>query len=416
MLTKTFKFIVFVVVLAVIGLAVASFITINSIEDAKKENEDAQFKIEELKDSLNSLESALGHTNKELADHETRIEKYQEIISAWSKATPNVNEAVERITVAFEEVAENLHLYPAEKTVGIEDKMMDALYGAIRSTDPVSIAKDFETMVNKLNDVRYDNIMRNKIAKIEQNGVTFPEDKNGIEDLRAYYESFTENIAVMDSFVAMGLNKELETLEGLLDKDEEDDLAKVFENAVQEIKTPVLPTTSLTKANDAWSALCVVLECDDILGENTQKARELLDFYFVRVNELIHLTNSIRAEIDRIHTFDPDVTHEEIDALNILVESLLSFEVTVDVLNTEKMNYVDLLNEARLLPHKNEAFEEVKMNYDAYYEEANGNRDILIALVEIKDAAFNAIETAKSVDEIKALVKGAKFAFAKYFE
>lgn len=416
MLTKTFKLFVFIVVLAVIGLAVSAFITINSIEDAKKENEVAQLKIEELNSSINSLESALENTNQEILTHKERIEKYQDIISAWSKATPKVNEAVERIVAAYENVAANIHLYPTDKTKDLEDEMMNSVYSAIRSTDPISFAKTFEEKVMKLQEVRYDNIMNEKMAKIEQNGVTFPEDKKAIEELRSYYDTFLENSLVIESFRELGLEENLKTLEALLDADEESDLAKVFENAVQEIKTPVLPTTSLKKANDAWDALCVALECDDILGEDTQKARELLDLYFVRVNELIHLTNSIRAEIDRIHRFDPDITHEEINALNILVENLLSFEVTVDVLNTEKMNYVDLLNEARLLPHKNEAFEEVKMNYDAYYEEANGNRDILIALVEIKDATFNAIETAKSVDEIKALVKGAKFAFAKYFE
>ena len=92
------------------------------------------------------------------------LKKYQDILSAWTKATPNVNEAVNRIVVAYEDIAKNSHLFPAEKLEGLEDAMMDAVYGAIRFTDPLSIAKEFENKTGKLNEIRYDNIINDKTA------------------------------------------------------------------------------------------------------------------------------------------------------------------------------------------------------------------------------------------------------------
>lgn len=416
MLTNKFKLLVFLVVIAVAALGVTSFIALKSIEDAKAENEVAKLKIEDLNNSVNSLQSELKDTNKEISDHEDRIKKYQDIFSAWSKATPNVNEAVKKIVSAYEEIVMNAHLFPQDKIKGLEDEMMDAVYGAIRSTDPLTVAKEFETKAAKLNEVRYDNIINGKIEKIKQNGVTFPEDTVAIEELRTYYNSFLENAAIIESFREQGLDRELVSLEALLDTDEENDLALKFEKEVASIKTPILPTTSLAKANDAWSALCVAIESNDTLSENTLKARALLDFYIARKNKLVDLTNVIRTEIDRIHTADPDVTHDEIAALNFKVDELLSLEVSIEVLNTDKTDYVALLKEARLLPHKNDAFKEVKAAYDTYYAKANNDRDILIALVDIKDATFNAIEKAESTDEIKALVENAKINFAKCFK
>lgn len=416
MLTKKINLVIFLVLIAVIGLAVASLITFNLVEDTRTENEGAQIKIDELKSSVNSLEAALEGTKNELADHENRIKKYQEIINAWSKATPNVNEAVQKIVEAGEEVLMDAHLYPVDKIKGFEDEMMDAVYGAIRSADPLPIAKDFAAKVDKLREVRYDTVMSEKTEKIKQNGVTFPEDKKAVEELRAYYDSFLEDAAVINSFKELGFDKALDEIEALLDADEENDLAKAFEDAVAEIKTPITPTTSFTKANDAWDALCDAFEQDDTPAKSTVCARAVLDVYILQANKLINLTKKIRTEIDRIHTVDPDVTHEEIAALDLMVDELLALDVTVDALNTDDKDYVALLEEARLLPHKNDAFAEVKAAYDVYYAKANGDRDVLIALVDRKDATFNAIENAKSIETIDDLVKNAKAAFEDCFK
>lgn len=416
MFTNKTNWIVLVVALTVVALICSSVIAFKSIEEAKNENEAANTKIEELNDALDVLYEALESTKYEVLNHEERIKNYQEIIAAWSKATPNVTGAIKRITSIYEDVMVHAHLFDKAKLVGLEDEMMNATLSAIRSNDPLSFATSFEKKINDLNKTRFDNVFASKVASINKNGVTFPEDEQGVKDLRAYYDSFVENCAVMEAFVQFGFDATLANFETLLDADEENDLSNAFEKAVLDITTPILPTTSLTNANDAWDALCLAFEDEDVFIESVTKARELLDLYTARVNVLINLSNTIRAEIDRIHTVDPDVTYDDVAALGAMVDELLSFDVTLDVLNTEKTDYVALLEEAKLLPYKNAAFKEIKDVYDACYSKANGNRDILISLVEIKDATFNAIELAKSSTEIEELVENAKKAFEICFE
>ena len=416
MFTNKTNWIVLVVALTVVALICSSVIAFKSIEEAKNENQMANSKIAELNNSLDVLGAALDSTNNEVLNHEEKIKNYQEILAAWSKATPDVSDAVKRITSAYEDVMVHAHLFDKVRLVGLEDEMMSAVLCAIRSNDPLSFATSFEKKINDLNKTRFDNVFTSKVASINKNGVTFPEDEQGIKELRAYYDSFCENCAVIEAFVGFGFDTTLANFEALLDADEERDLSNAFEKAVLDIKTPILPTTSLTKANDAWSALCLALEDEDVLAESVVKARELLDFYTARVNVLNNLTDMIRAEIDRIHTADPNVTYEEVSTLGAMVDELLSFEVTVDVLNTEKTDYVALLEEATLLPHKNDAFRAIKAMYDDCCVKANGNRDLLIALVDIKDVALNTIELAKSTQEIEELVESAKKAFSNCFE
>ena len=556
MITNKIKLIFFIVALAIVALGVSSFLALKSIEDAKIENENAKFKIEELNNSLNALQSALENTNDEISDHEERIKKYQEIISAWSKATPDVNNAVKKIMSAYEDVAKNSRLFPKDKIKGLEDNMMNAVYSVIRSTDPQSLADNFVKTITQLNESRYDNIIKSKITQIKKDGVTFPEDTKAINELRAYYNSFLENSAVIESFKVMGLDKEIASLEAQLDADEENDLAKAFEKTVSEIKTPITLATVLDTANTAWKTLYNALEKDDKLAENTAKARALLDTYTVRINQLklakekanainskisalkiyadiatknmissleaeisawikefqiddanmslvndltplkkayekaiadlrtlyeaykravegigkvnvgskplidaalnayeaikefkdtnallslekentvealfdtlqralysynyrVELIDSIRTEIDRIHSADPDVSHEDIAKLNLKVEELLAIETSINVINEGKTNYVALLEEARLLPYKNEAFVVVKTTYDTYYEQANNDRTLILALVEIKDNSLKAIENAKSTDEIKELIEKAKSDFQNCFK
>ena len=416
MFTNKTNLIVFAVIIAVVALICTSVVAFISIEDAKKENESANLKIEELKSSLNSLQSELVDTNKEISEQDKHIQKYQEILSAWSKATPNVNEAIKKIAIAYEDVASNAHLFPKDKIAGLEDDMMDAIYSVIRSTEPLSLAKDFENNIEDLSKSRYDNIMKAKIEAIKQNGVTFPEDRDEILSLRDYYNGFLEDAAVTDSLNAQGLNNDLAILEAALDTDEENDLALIFEKEVEAIKTPILPGTSLEKAIEALGALTKALEPDDEFSESTEEARQLLALYIERATQLIRLTDAIRLEINRIHTADPNVTYEEIATLDAMVDELLTLDVTIEVINTEDLNYVMLLKETRLLPYKNDAFKEVKAAYDMYYTMANDVREILISLVEIKDATFNAIENAQSIDEINSIVEKAKIDFAKCLE
>jgi hypothetical protein len=94
---------------------------------------------------------------------------------------------------------------------------------------------------------------------------------------------------------------------------------------------------------------------------------------------------------------------------------LLSLSQPIESLNTQTTNYVELLALVRLLPYKNEAFSEVKSLYDTYYAKANGNRELIIALVDIKDAYLNAIEKSMTVEEIDALVEETRTKFISCF-
>lgn len=556
MFTNKTNLIVFAVIIAVVALVCTSVVAFISIEDAKKENEAAKLKIEELNGSIDALKSELEKTHSEAKTHKEQLEKYQQIFDAWTKSTPEVNEAVNRITDTYSRVLESAHLFPQSRLEGLEDEVMDAIYGAIRSTNPGVAASNFEKVISKLEKARYDNVIKEMIQKIKENGVTFPEDEEAVAELEDYFDKFTNNAEVINSFKAQGIDSEIKALKDSLDSDEENDLVKAFEDAVAEIKAPITLNTSLEKANVAWNKLYAALESDDTLKESTVKARELLDEYTARkaqlenakktadvinsdtfalkiapdlatknaiadlearinawisefnidnanmylvndlapvkkayeneltklralygafkkavesigkvnvnskasidnafsafknikdfkdtdtllflespytvselyaalekayndFNYLVSLINAIRAEIDRIHTADPNVTYEDVNGLDAMTDELLSLGATADVLNTEKTDYVTLLKEARLLPYKNDAFKEIKSAYDAHYAEANDNRDIILALVAIKDAALNDVEKANTTEEINAVVGKAKADFVKCFE
>jgi tetratricopeptide (TPR) repeat protein len=390
-------------------------------------------------------------------------------------------------------------------------------------------------------------VILSKIEQITENGVSFEEDSEAVASLREYYDSFSQNESVVRSFVEQGIDKKVESLEKAIDSDEENDLAKAFEDAVAQINTPITLATSLKNANDAWNTLQNALETDDVLAESTVNARSLFVSYALRYEELLiakeeadvinemisklvispdlttrdsiefietkisdwmqkfnieaenaNMVNdltpsktayeraiseiaalyeayknavekigkvtqcskpdidnalksyesikdykdadvilslesphtvaelyelieeslehynrivdkitSIRNEIDRLHDVDPDVTHEEISALDVSVSELLALEITLDALNTDEKDYVELLGGARLLPHKNDAFREIKSTYDKCYEMANNDRDVILELVSIKDSSLNDVERATSVEEINKIVEKA---------
>lgn len=286
MFTNKTKLIGFVAIIALIGLICSSVIAFISIENAKKENAAAQVKIAELGGAINSLEDTLEKTNADVIEHENLINKYQEIFTAWSNATPEVKNAIDDITAAYGDAMKNAHLFPTELLDELEDEMMNAIYGAIRSTDPVSVTKDFEKFVSKTSESRYDLVLNGMLNKVKENGVTFPEDVEGVKNARAYFNGFLNDADIMNSFKEQELDKMLADIEALLDTDEENDLARVFEEAVAKITTPITLETSLEEANKAWNDLYSVLEAADMPAESTRNARALLDTYIQRKVQL----------------------------------------------------------------------------------------------------------------------------------
>lgn len=547
MFTYKTNLIVFAVVLAVIAVVSSIAIAFNSIADAKSENDDAKAKIVELNGMIDRLQSTLKDTQTEISHHRERIEDYKDIFEAWSKATPQVSEAIKQIAGEYSRALENAHMYPYEVINNLEDEMLNAICSALRSTNPFVVVEEYKSIVFKANEARYDNVILSKIEQIIENGVSFEEDSEAVASLREYYDSFSQNESVVRSFVEQGIDKKVESLEKAIDSDEENDLAKAFEDAVAQINTPITLATSLKNANDAWNALQNALEADDVLAESTVNARFLFVSYALRYEELLiakeeadvinemisklvispdlttrdsiefietkisdwmqkfnieaenaNMVNdltpsktayeraiselaalyeayknavekigkvtqcskpdidnalksyesikdykdadvilslesphtvaelyelieeslehynrivdkitSIRNEIDRLHDVDPDVTHEEISALDVSVSELLALEIALDALNTDEKDYVELLGKARLLPYKNDAFREIKSTYDNCYEMANNDRDVILELVSIKDSSLNDVERATSVEEINKIVEKA---------
>ena len=403
MLTNTNKLIGLALVIALVGLICSSVIAFISIDNAKKENEMAQVKITELNNSIDLLEASLKDTNKDISEHEERINKYQEIFSAWTKATPIVKEAIDKIMASYGDVTFNSHLFPTEKLEGLEDEMMNAVYTAIRSTDPLSVAADFEKVIAKANESRFDNVLKAKLEAIKENGVTYPEDAGGVNDARAYYDKFLNNYAVIKSFVEQELDKELARIEALLDADEEDDLSKAFEEAVAKINAPITLKTSLSEANIAWDALYAVLESDDILADATIKARILLDNYSVRANELARakvVADAINSKIENLK-ITPDITTKTfIDGLEKEINAWI---------NDFKIDEANMYLISDLTPVKNayeSAVSELRALYEAYNRAVTNIGDVNInskATINFAFEAYNAIKNYRDTDKLLGL-------------
>lgn len=419
MLTNKTKLVGFIAIIAVLGLICSSVIAFISIGNAKTENEVAQGKIEELGDAINSLEKALDKTNKDVVEHENLINKYQEIFTAWSKATPEVKGTIDEIMATYGTVTANAHLFPTELLAELEDEMMNAVYAVIRSTDPHTVAKDFEKLVLKATERRYDNVLWAKLDKIKENGVTFPEDAEGVKDARAYYDGFLNNFAVINSFVAQGLDKELARLEALLDADEENDLSKKFEDAVAQINAPITLETSLKGANLAWDDLYAVLESDDILADATIKARVLLDTYSARVRELTQAKEVADAINSRVASFKVSAdlnTKSFIDA----VEKEIS--AWVKNFNIDGANMYLICDLAPLKNAYEGAVSEMRAVYEDFKRAVEGIGKVNInskasiiyaynayeALANYRDAGeLLGIESPNTIGELYAVLEGA---------
>ena len=198
-------------------------------------------------------------------------------------------------------------------------------------------------------------------------------------------------------------------------------LYEAYKRAVEGIgKVNVGSKALIDAALNAYEAIKEFKDTNALLSlekENTVEALfDTLQRAIYSYNYRVELIDYIRTEIDRIHSADPDVSHEDIAKLNLKVEELLAIETSINVINEGKTNYVALLEEARLLPYKNESFVVIKTTYDTYYEQANNDRTLILALVEIKDNSLKAIENAKSTDEIKELVEKAKSDFQNCFK
>ena len=343
------------VVILALGVCVA--LQFSAIKEVKSSNINSQNMIDKLNEQVDSLNSALADaTNdakknqeelekyeqelkkyeQEIKKHQNELDKYQNVLSAWSNASSRVREAIETITNSYGAIAENSHLYPETALKGLDTKMMDAVYCAIRSTTPDTVANDFAKDLEKLYSLRFDFVLAEKIDSVKLDGVLFPEDVDGYEDALAYYNSFANNPAVLNSFAEKNLDKELASIFQMLDADEENDLALVFIGEVYAVDLPLTLQTSLKNAMYAWDNLQNALEVDDTLNEETVKARALLDSYITHIEKLAcpphNCADCIRAKLNELFSAADEMTKQFLD------EVAREIEAWLENLNIEEAN------------------------------------------------------------------------------
>ena len=352
MLKNKNTLIVFIAAVVILVLGISVMLQSAAIKDVKAANSEASEQIDTLCGRIDSLNSALDDTSNDVEKYKSELEKnkneveknkqeikkYQEILNAWSNASPKVRGAVETVTNAYSELLKNEHLYPENTLDGVYDDMMDTVYAIIRSTTPDKLANDFVNKLNSFDSERFDLIMKAMIDAVKVDGVLFPEDVKAYEDALAYYNSFANNHAVLNSFKENGFDKDLDKIYAMLDADEERDLAKAFVDAVNAVDLPITLATSLKDAMLAWDTLQDALEVGDELDKDTLEARALLDSYIKHMEELA--TNSsphncadcIRAKLCEFLSTLDEVTRKLVD------EVVKEIEAFLDIFNLEEAN------------------------------------------------------------------------------
>ena len=333
----------------ILALGISIIVQSVAIKEMKAQNGDAKGRIDSLYEHIDSLNSALNDTSKDVENYKSELEsnkqqlkenekeieknkeeikKYQEILNSWDNATPNVREAFEKVNSAYNDLMNNSHLYPKGALDGIYERMMDAFYTIIRSSNPKNVADEFVKSITALDSKRFDVIMQGKIDTVKAGGVLFPEDVAAYEDALAYYNTFAENFAVLESFAKLGFDKELATIFAMLDADEEKDLANAFIKEVEAVDLPITLATSLKGAMLAWENLENALEATDVLDAEALEARALLDSYIKHMEELATPTHNcadcIRAQICELIAVAEGATRAFLEEIALEIEAWLN--------------------------------------------------------------------------------------------
>lgn len=236
----------------------------SKLNGAQGDLDAAESTIATLKSELAAAKSDLASAKGDLTDAKNRVkeleDKLLELITNWAAATPEVHEAVQAIGASYEAALLNAYLLPNGALDNLNDVKMDAIYAAIRSTstDELDAVVDgFNAAIAEIEKDRFDNVLRDMIDAVLVDGVTHPEDVDGVKACEDYLASFVGNTAVYDKFVALGLDVEVAGLRTALNADEKKDLGDAFVAAVALIPEYVQLTDAgvVEAARDAYKAL-----------------------------------------------------------------------------------------------------------------------------------------------------------------
>lgn len=423
MFTNKNKLIGFIALIVVIVLVASAVIAVLLDGAVKKAQAEANKEIEALNATIAKLETLLSATEKDVeaaekaltdlknqltstgADldaAEKLIAKYEELIDAWTKATPEVNEAVIAINAAYASLLENKDLLPADALVGLEDARMDAIYGAIRSADPKAVADNFiNDVVAGIEDQRYDNALKALIEAVKENGVTYPEDVEGIAGVDAYVEelkALANADVVLKALEDAGLLAEVEQLHVDLKKDHLDDIAAEFIAKVEAIETPIT-LNSEAAIVDAIAALDALLsKCDEYrMHDHMNRADVLAAIDTLKgYNNRLEVLKAAKVEADAINdriaaqTVAADIATR--DAIAQLKADIAVWESKYDIDDANRYLVNDVTGLETAYAAK---LAELQALYDAFKAAVEAIGTVTVESKPAIDAAWTAYDAVK---------------------
>lgn len=423
MFTNKNKLIGFIALIVVVVLVASVSIALIADNANKKAVADAEKRIEELKEqlaqagadldaaesALNNLKSELQSAGADLDAAEEKIQKYEELIAAWVAATPHVREKLEELSEIYREAVANPVLLTEETREALSNAYMDATYAVIRSADLDAVVEGFEATVAEISKDSIDSVLQSMIDAVEADGVTYPDDVEGVAAVKEYIRPYLESAdhAIYDALEEVGVLDNARALEEALIAAEANYLVDAFVAAVEAIETPITLNSDIETAVEAWEALVVMGShvSDPLNREEVVAARATLDTYEARYAVL----EAAKVEADslnaQIESLSASVAASV--ATKTAIETLLAdIEAWVVAYDIDEANRPMVNDTADLEAAFEAAVEALRAEYEAFKAAVEAIGEVTHesgALLEAANAAYVAVSNKADADVLLAL-------------
>lgn len=282
---KLIGFIALIVVVVMIASAAVALIADNAVRSYADEKaaaaeqavkDAAQKEINGLKDTIKDLEDKLDASNGNLDSAKEEINELEGYIGELEDNMIYLDQWQAATAVAFAKISEVVHatevaegyaaLLPADAIMNLASSEKQVIIAILRSTTVEEmdiLVSDYNTIIEGILAQRYDVVLAGMIDAVKVDGVTFPEDVEGVEAVEAYIAGHVDDAVVMEAFhnyEGRDLVAEAAELRAALNLDEENDAADAFVAAVDAIVAPITLDTDLKGGMTAFDAL--VKLCD----------------------------------------------------------------------------------------------------------------------------------------------------------
>ncbi|MGM9632409.1 MAG: hypothetical protein ACI3XL_04885 [Eubacteriales bacterium] len=430
MFTNKNKLIGFIALIVVVVLVASTAIALIADNANKKAVAEAEKRIEELKEqlaqagadldaaessiktletALDNLKSELQSTGADLDAAEEKIQKYEDLIAAWVAATPLVREKIDELYVIYYEATANYVLLTDETIEALQNALVDAQYAIIRSADLDAVVEGFQATVNEIRKDSIDSVLQAMIDAVEADGVTYPDDVEGVaavkEYIRPYLES--EDHRIYDALEEVGVLDNARALEEALIAAEANYLVDKFVAAVEAIETPITLESDVAAAVAAWEELCVMGShvSDPLNREEVVAARATLDTYEARYAVL----EAAKVEADGLNA--------QIEALSASVGASVATKTSIETLLADIEAWVaayeideanrPMVNDTADLEAAFEAaVEALRAEYEAFKAAVEAIGEVTHesgAVLEAANAAYVAVSNKADADVLLAL-------------